>query len=188
MITEKNIEKFAVAALQSLGWEYQHGLAIAPGSETAERATFEEAPLLPRLRRAIARLNPEIPAEAQEQALRIIQRIHSPELITNNEKFHEYLTDGVPVQYRIGEREVGDYVWLIDFVNADNNEFLAVNQYTVVEKDQNKRADIVLFVNGIPLVVIELKNPADSIHVHLQCFLCYLRWKRSACWNNLVRL
>ncbi len=169
MLTENNVEQFSVEGIQALGWEYQHGLSIAPGSETAERSTFEEVLLLPRLQRAIARLNPDIPAEAQEQALKTVQRIHSPDLIANNEQFHKYLTDGVPVQYRVGERELGGYVWLVDFANPDDNEFLAVNQYTVTEKSLShsgaglsKRLDIVLFINGIPLVVMELKNPADE--------------------------
>ena len=100
-----------------------------------------------------------------------MQRINSPELLTNNEAFHRFLTDGVPVSYRTslpmggtegGLVEKNDYVWLIDFANPLNNEFLAVNQYTVIENNQNKRPDILLFVNGIPLVLIELKNAADE--------------------------
>ena len=94
--------------------------------------------------------------------MRAVQRISSPELLSNNETFHRFLTDGVPVQYRLDGDEKGDYVWLIDFENLLNNEFLAVNQYTVIENNQNKRPDILLFVNGIPLVLIELKNPADE--------------------------
>jgi len=161
-LSESNIEIAAIAALQDLGWNHLHGLAIAPEAEKSERASFEQVLLLARLRRAIARVNPAIPEEAQEQALKSVERITSPQLISNNEQFHRYLTDGVPVQYRIGNRERGDSVWLIDFANAENNEFLAVNQYTVVEKNQNKRPDVLLFVNGIPLVVMELKNPADE--------------------------
>jgi len=161
-ITENQIEVLSIQWLQTLGWDYEHGLSIAPEAEKSERQTFEQVLLLSRLRRAIARLNPAIPEDAQEQALRIVQRIQSPELITNNDQFHRYLTDGVPVQYRIGNRERGDSVSLIEFANIENNEFLAVNQYTVVEKNQNKRPDMVLFVNGIPLVVMELKNPADE--------------------------
>ena len=100
-----------------------------------------------------------------------VQRINSPELLTNNEAFHRFLTDGVPVSYRTslpmggiegGLVERNDYVWLIDFANPLNNEFLVVNQYTVIENNQNKRPDILLFVNGIPLVLIELKNAADA--------------------------
>ena len=161
-MTESELESLSLDIVKAEQWEYQPGLALAPGSETSERASFEQVLLLPRLRRSIAKLNPDIPADAQEHALRTVQRIHSPELVTNNEQFHKYLTDGVPVQYRVGNRELGGYVWLVDFANPDNNEFLVVNQYTVVEKDQNKRADVVLFVNGIPLVVIELKNPVDE--------------------------
>ncbi len=168
-ITENQIEVFSIEVLQALGWNYLHGLAIAPEAEKSERESFEQVLLLARLRRAIARLNPNIPQEAQEQALRTVQRITSPQLTSNNEQFHKYLTDGVPVQYRtpptagqVGNRERGDSVWLIDFTNPENNEFLVVNQYTVVEKNQNKRPDIVLFVNGIPLVVMEFKNPADE--------------------------
>ncbi len=88
-----------------------------------------------------------------------MQRISSPDLLANNETFHRYLTDGVPVQYRLNGDEKGDYVWLIDFANPLNNEFLAVNQYTVIENNQNKRPDILLFVNGIPLVLDRIKEP-----------------------------
>lgn len=168
-ITENQIEALSIELLQALGWGYLHGLSIAPEAEKSERENFEQVLLLGRLGRAIARLNPDIPKEAQDQALKSVQRITSPQLIANNEQFHRYLTDGVSVQYRIGDRERGDSVWLIDFANPENNEFLVVNQYTVVEKNpayaagrQNKRPDVVLFVNGIPLVVMELKNPADE--------------------------
>ncbi len=161
-ISEAQIETSTIGSLEDLGWTYLHGLTIAPEAEKSERENFEQVLLLARLRRAIARLNPDIPEEAQEQAFKQVHRITSPQLIANNEQFHRYFTDGVPVQYRLGNRERGDSVWLIDFANPENNEFLAVNQFTVVEKNQNKRPDVVLFVNGIPLVVMELKNPADE--------------------------
>ncbi|MCX8055824.1 MAG: type I restriction endonuclease subunit R [Ignavibacteria bacterium] len=161
-LKEDDLEQYVLELLQSLGWSYLHGLAIAPEAEKSERSSFEQVLLLGRLRQAITRLNPDIPEEAQKQALQTVQRISSPQLITNNEQFHKYLIDGVPVQYRIGERERGDNVWLIDFFNPENNDYLVVNQYTVVEKNQNKRPDVVLFINGIPLVVIELKNPVDE--------------------------
>jgi type I restriction enzyme R subunit len=161
-LTENQVEALAIEFLQSLKWHHLHGLAIAPEAEKSERENFEQVLLLARLRRAIARLNPDIPEEAQDQAFKTVQRITSPQLIANNEQVQKYLSDGVHVQYRIGNRERGDSVWFIDFANPENNEFLAVNQYTVVEKNQNKRPDVVLFVNGIPLVVMELKNPADE--------------------------
>lgn len=162
ILTEDAIEKFAVEILQSCGWEYVHGLAIAPGAEQVERDNFQQILLTSRLRKAVHHLNPAVPADAQEQALRELTRICSPELLTNNEMFHRYLTDGVPVSYMKDGEEKGDYVWLFDFAHPENNEFLVVNQYTIVENNQNKRPDILLFINGIPLVVIELKNAADE--------------------------
>jgi type I restriction enzyme, R subunit len=106
--------------------------------------------------------NPKVPAEAQEEALRKVLRSDSPDLYQNNYTFHRYLTEGVEVEYRKGDRIVGDKVWLVDYDNPENNEFLVVNQFTVIEGNNNKRPDIILFVNGLPLVVIELKNAADE--------------------------
>ena len=161
-ITEDKIENFALELLQSLGWDYIHGLAIAPGAESSERESFEQIILINRLRRTVSRLNPDIPKDAQEQAIQKILRIHSPELLTNNEEFHKHLIEKIKVPYQKDGFERSYEVGLIDFDNPFNNEFLAVNQYTVVENNQNKRPDILLFINGIPLVVIELKNPVDE--------------------------
>jgi type I restriction enzyme, R subunit len=161
-ITENSIEAFAIDSLQSVGWKYAHGLAIAPGSESAERDTFEQIVLTHRFRRAIARLNPEIPENAREQAIQKVQRIYSPNLLHNNEIFHHYLIEKVKVPYQQDGYERSYEVALVDFGKPSNNEFLVVNQFLIVEKNQNKRPDILLFVNGIPLVVIELKNAADE--------------------------
>lgn len=161
-ITEDNIETFAIEILQNLGWSYIHGLAIAPGAEQAERESFEQIILVERLRKAIAILNPEIPQDAQEQALQKVLRIYSPELLHNNEEFHTMLIEKVKIPYQQDGFERSYEVALIDFENSMNNEFLVVNQYTIVEKNQNKRPDVLLFINGIPLVVIELKNAADE--------------------------
>ena len=161
-ITESDIELFTIEELEALGYKFLYGPDISCDGLFSERQSYGDIVLAGRLRTAIQKLNPDIPADAQEQALRAVQRISSPELLSNNETFHRYLTDGVPVQYRLDGDEKGDYVWLIDFENPLNNEFLAVNQYTVIENNQNKRPDILLFVNGIPLVLIELKNPADE--------------------------
>src|SRR5690554_5494829 len=121
---------------------------------------------------AVRRINPTVPAAAQEEAIKEIQRIHSPELLTNNESFHRLLTEGIKVSYQKdlpasagqagGREERGDLVWLIDFNTPENNDFIVANQFTVVEDGVNKRPDVILFVNGIPLVVIELKNAADE--------------------------
>lgn len=161
-ITEDKIETFAIEVLQSMGWEYVHGLAIAPGAEQAERENFEQIVLVDRLRKSIAVLNPNIPHDAQEQAIQKVLRIYSPELLHNNETFHQLLVEKVKIPYQQDGFERSYEVALIDFENPVNNEFLCVNQYTIVEKNQNKRPDLLLFVNGLPLVVIELKNAADE--------------------------
>jgi type I restriction enzyme, R subunit len=168
-ITENKIEAFAIETLQSLGWEYVHGLAIAPEAESAERESFEQIILINRLRRCIARLNPDIPESAREQAIQKVLRIYSPDLLHNNETFHQYFIEKVRVPYQQDGYERSYEVALVDFANPLNNEFLVVNQYIIIEKNpasggagQNKRPDILLFINGIPLVVIELKNAADE--------------------------
>jgi len=115
-----------------------------------------------RLNEAVARINPSIPHDAQQEAIKEISRIHSPELLTNNEAFHRMLTEGVKVSYQKDGSQRGDLVWLVDFANPENNDFVVANQLTVIENGVNKRPDVVLFVNGLPLVVIELKNAADE--------------------------
>jgi len=161
-ITEDKIENFALEILQSMGWEYIHGLAIAPGAEQAERENFEQIVLINRLRKSVSALNPTIPHDAQEQAVQKVLRIYSPELLHNNEEFHRLLVEKVKIPYQQDGFERSYEVALIDFENPQNNEFLCVNQYTIVEKNQNKRPDVLLFVNGLPLVIIELKNAADE--------------------------
>jgi len=161
-ITEDHIESFSIELLQSLGWQYIHGLAIAPGAEQSERESFEQVVLIDRLRKSLSIINPLIPKEAQEQAIQNVLRIYSPELLHNNEEFHKLLIEKVKIPYQQDGYERSHEVALIDFENLENNQFLVVNQFTVIEKNQNKRPDIILFVNGLPLVVIELKNAADE--------------------------
>jgi type I restriction enzyme R subunit len=161
-ITESHIETFAIETLQSLGWEYIYGLAIAPGAEKQERESFEQVVLIERLRKAVSILNPHIPTDAQEQAIQKVLRIYSPDLLFNNETFHQYLVEKVKVPYQKDGYQRSHEVALIDFDNLANNEFLAVNQYTIIENGNNKRPDVLLFINGIPLVVIELKNATDE--------------------------
>ena len=162
IITENNIEEFAIKVLQSIGWEYIHGLAIAPGAEDKERESFEQIILIDRLRKSVAILNPNIPQDAQEQAIQKVLRIYSPELLYNNETFHELLVEKVKIPYQQDGFERSYEVALVDFEHAMNNEYLCVNQYTIAEKNQHKRPDILLFVNGMPLVILELKNAADE--------------------------
>jgi type I restriction enzyme R subunit len=161
-ITESEIEKLAFELLEHQGYQYIYAPYIAPDSDTPERNRFEDVILLDRLRTAVSQINPSIPADAREDAIKQIQRLNSPELIANNEAFHRMLTEGIKVSYQKDGADRGDLVWLIDFINPENNEFLVSNQFTVIENNVNKRPDIILFVNGLPLVVIELKNPADE--------------------------
>ena len=161
-ITEDKIEAFAIEKLQLLGWEFIHGLEISPGSEYPERESYEQILLIGRLREAVTRLNPNIPEQYRDQAIQKVLRIISPDLLHNNETFHQFLVEKVRVPYQQDGYERSHEVALVDFSNVQNNQFLVVNQYTIVENNQNKRPDVLLFVNGIPLVVIELKNAADE--------------------------
>ena len=161
-LTESEIEILAIERLLALGFDYVYGPDIAPDAESSERTSFTDVILLVRLRSAISRINPTLPVAALDEAVKAIQRISSPELLANNEAFHRLLTEGVNVSYQKDGNTRGDLVWLVDFANPDNNEFVVVNQFTIIENNQNKRPDLILFVNGLPLVVLELKNAADE--------------------------
>src|SRR3990167_3212644 len=161
-LTESHIETRAIELLQNQGYHYFHGADIAPESENPLRTSFEEVILSSLLQQAIDRINPDIPAIAREDALHQVIRIHSPQLITSNETFHRMLTEGINVKFQQGSESRGEYVWLIDFDRPENNTFHVVNQFTISEHQQNKRPDLILFINGLPLVVIELKNAADE--------------------------
>lgn len=161
VISEDNIEQVFIQEFIELGYQYINGTDISPDGSMPERE-YNEVVLKNRLQEAIAKLNPTIPYEAQEEALRKVLRSDSPDLFQNNYQFHKYLTEGVDVEYRKTDRIAGDKVWLIDYENPSNNEFLVVNQFTIIENNTNKRPDVILFVNGLPLVVIELKNAADE--------------------------
>jgi type I restriction enzyme R subunit len=161
VISEDHIEQIVIQEFIDLGYSYVNGADISPDGVAQERA-YDDVVLKHRLRAAITRLNPTVPADAQEDALKKLLRSDSPNLFQNNYTIHKYLTEGVDVEYRKGDRIVGDKVWLIDYKNPTNNEFLVVNQFTIIENNINKRPDVILFINGIPLVVIELKNAVDE--------------------------
>ncbi|MFT3844082.1 MAG: type I restriction endonuclease subunit R [Lacibacter sp.] len=166
-ITENSIESFAIELLSKLGYEYIYAPDIAPDVENSKsiadkRESFEQVLLINRLQQAVKKINPSIPSDAQAEAIKEIQRIASPELLANNEAFHRLLTEGIPVSKRVDGDDRGDRVWLIDFKHPYNNDFVVANQFTIIENGNNKRPDVMLFVNGIPLVVIELKNAADE--------------------------
>ncbi|HZL80292.1 MAG TPA: type I restriction endonuclease subunit R, partial [Candidatus Limnocylindrales bacterium] len=143
--------------------EVLSGLAIAPGEPAAERLDYKQVFLFDRLQTKLEDLNPKIPLEGLEEALRKVRHISHPTLIENNRAFHRLLVEGVDVEFRNADGQiVHDKVWLIDFANPEANEFLAVNQFTVEGGHFNRRADVVVFINGIPLAVQELKNIADK--------------------------
>ena len=139
-LTESVIEDFAIKLFERLGYFY----------EQPERENYSDVLLIERLQSAINHINPTIPESARQQALKDVERIHSPELLANNETFHRMLTEGVKVTYQKDGHERGDSVMLIDFDNPENNEFLVVNQFTVIENHLEKRPDVILFVNGLP--------------------------------------
>lgn len=161
-LNEDLVELEALEILNEIGYETLFGPDIAPDGSIPMRELYNDVVLVEKLREAIYRLNPNIPPTAKEDAVKKIIRADSPDLLSNNQKFHRMFTDGVDIEYRQGDRIIGDKVWIFDFRNPGNNDFLAVNQFTVIENNINRRPDIVLFINGLPLVVMELKNPVDE--------------------------
>ncbi len=160
-MTEDQLEQEALSWLQEVGYLHMYGPDIAPDGPAPERANYREVLLLGRLREAIARLNPSVPPAARDDALKQVQDLGTPVLLAANRQFHRLLVTGVPVEYQRDGETRGDFVRLVDWASPANNEWLAVNQYSITGPHHTRRPDIVLFVNGLPLVVIELKNPAD---------------------------
>ena len=161
--TESIVEEAALAWFEGLDYHVLAGPSIAPGEPASERINYQTVVLEQRLKDALAALNPALPPAALEDAFRKVARPASPSLIGNNHALHRMLVEGVPVEYpRADGSTAGDKAWLIDFADPDNNDWLVVNQFTVIENQHNRRADIVVFVNGLPLAVLELKNPADE--------------------------
>ncbi|MFC1934135.1 type I restriction endonuclease subunit R [Chloroflexota bacterium] len=159
-MTESELETLAITWFRDTGWEYRYGPDIAPDGETPERADYRQVLLRGRLLDALHRLNPNIPEAGLEEALRQITRLDHPSLILNNRSFHEALIDGLPVEVKIAREIRGDRVQLIDFERPEMNHYLVVNQYTVQGTKQPRRPDLVCFINGLPIALIELKNPA----------------------------
>ncbi len=161
--SESIVEDAALAWLQAIGWQVAHGPDIAPDTPLAERQDYGEVILTQRLRDALARLNPELPAEVLEDAFRKLARPEGADLIQQNRMLHRLIVDGVTIEYRTSDGGIrGSQVRVIDFEDSENNDLLAVNQFTVSENRHTRRPDIVLFVNGLPLAVFELKNAADE--------------------------
>ncbi|MEW6303437.1 MAG: type I restriction endonuclease subunit R [Verrucomicrobiota bacterium] len=163
MLNESTVESAALTWFKELDYSTGYGPHLAPGEFKSERASFGDVVLVGRLREAIQRLNPSIPEEAREDALRKVLRVATPSLTQSNRAFHRMVRDGVEVEYRRKDGSIaGDRVRLVDFVDAVGNDWFAVNQFAVIEGQHHRRPDIVVFVNGLPVGLIELKNAADE--------------------------
>jgi type I restriction enzyme R subunit len=164
-LSENVLEHTTLDWFESLGWQTAFGPDISPDGPACEREDYDRVVLLGRLQTALENINPNIPPDTISEAARKITRTESPSLIENNRRFHRMLTDGVDVEVRDKDEYGGvrhDKVWLLDLDDLGNNDWLAVNQFTVIEDRRNRRPDVAVFVNGLPLGVIELKNPADE--------------------------
>lgn len=161
-MTEDQLEKEVLDWLKDVGYARLYGPDIAPDGEAPERADYRQVLLKDRLRNAINRLNPTIPLEAREDALRQVLNLDMPVLLSANRFFHNLLVNGVPVEYQKDGETRGDFVRLIDFTATSTNEWLAVNQFSIKGPKHTRRPDVILFVNGLPLVLLEVKNPADE--------------------------
>ena len=160
-MTEDQLEQEVLGWLAEVGYRVVCGYDVAPDSDNPWRANFNQVLLLDQLRDAIARLNPSVPMVAREDALAQVVNLDTPAQLSANRAFHRLLVNGVPVQYQRDGETVGDFVRLVDFEDPTANEWLAINQFTIKGPKHTRRPDIILFVNGLPLVVLELKNPAD---------------------------
>lgn len=164
-LDESQVELAALEWFQDLGYEIRHGQEIAPGEAYAERSSYDEVVLVGRLRAAIDRLNPHIPAEAREDAIRKVTRPDGPSLVANNHQFHRWLVEGVAVSFQGPDGALKhDQLQLVDLnpAGADRNDWLAVNQFTIVEGKENRRPDVIVFLNGLPVAVLELKSAAGE--------------------------
>ena len=161
-MTEDQLEQETLSWLADVGYKHLYGPDIAPDGDNPERSDYRQVVLSFRLREIIYRLNPDIPTAAREDALKQVIDLGIPVLLSANRRLHQLLVTGVPVQYQKDGETRGDFVRLIDWVNPAKNEWLAINQFSIKGPHHTRRPDIILFVNGLPLVLLELKNPADE--------------------------
>ncbi|MGS3152956.1 type I restriction endonuclease subunit R [Aeromonas sanarellii] len=161
-MTEDQLEQEVMGWLAEVGYRTVCGYDVAPDSDSPWRSDFRQVVLEDVLREAVQRLNPKVPAQAREDAVRQVLNLDTPAQLLANRLFHRLLVNGVKVEYQRGGETVGDYVRLADFANPTANVWLALNQFSIKGPHHTRRPDIILFLNGLPLVVLELKNPADE--------------------------
>ena len=159
---ETTVEQAAIKWLGDIGYQFAYGVEIAPDGDYSERDSYKDVILEDRLTVAVRRLNGHLTADVQDDVVRRVIRAESPSLDEENHRFQRMLAKGVEVQVRRAGGIRGDVAWLVDFENPDNNDWLAVNQFTVTEGKHTRRPDIIIFLNGLPIAVIELKNPKDT--------------------------
>jgi type I restriction enzyme R subunit len=160
---ETDVEKATLSYLRDLGYEARFGAEICPEGPRPERASYGDVILFDRFRSAIARLNPHLPSDMLDEVVKKVVQAETPSLVEENRRLHRMLVEGLDVEVSREDGTIGgDKARLIDFDNPDNNDWLAVNQFTVIEHQNNRRPDVVVFVNGLPVTVIELKNPGDE--------------------------
>ncbi|MDX9918114.1 MAG: type I restriction endonuclease [Gudongella sp.] len=161
VFNESMLEESVIELLQSMGYDYAFGPDISPGGDWEERKDYKEVILATRVKEALKRINKHLPEEALEEAFRQIITFNSPMLEENNRYFHQLMVEGIEVSFNEEGNIRTKRAYIIDFDNPENNGYLAVNQYTVIE-NESRRPDVVIFVNGIPLIVMELKSAVDE--------------------------
>ncbi|MCP3944970.1 MAG: type I restriction endonuclease subunit R, partial [Desulfobacteraceae bacterium] len=162
MITEAQLEDLCIQWFKDGGYEYAYGPDIAYDGECPERKDYRQVVLADRLLSAMHKINPQVPVEVLSDAITSIENPESPVLTQNNKNFHKLLLEGVDVEFQSGDATINDNAFLIDFEHPENNEFLVVNQFTIQGTKMNRRPDLVIFINGLPIAVLELKNPGDE--------------------------
>jgi type I restriction enzyme, R subunit len=161
-VVESTVEEASLSWFEELGYAVVHGPEIAPGDLFAERQSYGDVVLVKRLREALARINPRVPSDANDEAVRRVLHPETASLVENNRRFHQLVVEGISVAYERDGETAYDLVKLIDFENPSNNDWAAINQFTVIEDHSNRRPDILVFINGLPLGIIELKNIGDE--------------------------
>jgi type I restriction enzyme, R subunit len=162
MITEQQLEELCLQWFRDAGWRTAHGPDLAPDGAAPERADYRQVVLHGRLRGALARINPHLPPAAVEQAAHAATHVGHPLLVQRNRLFHRMLLEGVAVEYAEGDRKRADHAQLMDFADPSRNDFLVVSQLTIAGTRKPRRPDLVVYVNGLPLAVVELKSPCDE--------------------------
>ncbi|PJG59708.1 type I restriction endonuclease subunit R [Aeromonas cavernicola] len=162
MLNEQQLEELCIGWFQEAGWRFAHGPDIAPDSSAPERTDYRQVVLRERLLTTLARINPHMPPSALDQAVHALLSVSEPQMVVRNRSVHRLLLSGVMVEFAQGDEKKSDLVHFIDFAQPSNNDFLVVNQFTITGTKQPRRPDVIAFVNGLPLAVVELKNPANE--------------------------